>query len=199
MKSALIIVDMQEDFMPGGPLGVKGARELPYIINQLMDGYDLVVVTKDWHPADHVSFAANHPGNKPGDVVNLNGLDQILWPTHCVQNTPGAELVKDLNADRIDKIIHKGVDADIDSYSGFYDNGRRRGTGLGDYLKEQEIKHVGVCGVATEYCVKATAIDAVKLGFETMLWTATRGVELQEGGIARAWEEMRSAGVQPER
>lgn len=196
MKNALIIVDLQEDFMPGGPLGVPGAREILQWADFMIERHDLVVATKDWHPADHGSFAANHPGKEPGEVINLNGLDQVLWPIHCVQNTPGAELVEGLETNRIDKVFLKGVDAGIDSYSGFYDNGQRRSTGLGEYLKKQGVDLVTIMGVATDYCIKATAMDALRLGFEVRLVTdAVRGVDLQEGDIDLAFEERLSPEV----
>ena len=178
------------------PSGFPAARDIAWV-DDLMDRHDLIVATKDWHPAGHGSFAANHEGKRPGDVIDLNGLPQILWPIHCVQNTPGAEFVEGLDAGRIDQVFHKGVDADIDSYSGFYDNGHRRSTGLGEYLKGQDVGLVTVIGVATDYCIKFTALDAVRLGFKTrLLRVAIRGVELREGDISRAMDEIRDAGVQ---
>src|SRR5947209_2280823 len=147
-------------------------------------------------PVDHGSFAANHPGRKVGDVIDLNGLQQILWPVHCVQETRGASFVDGLSTIRIDRVFTKGNDPAIDSYSGFFDNGHRRATGMGDYLKAEGVTDVYVLGLATDYCVKFTALDARQLGFNTYLVEdACRGVNLQAGDVARAVEEMKWAGV----
>lgn len=193
---ALILVDLQIDFCPGGALEVKeGDRTIP-IANALMDQFEVVVATQDWHPATHGSFAANHPWRKPGQVIDLNGLQQILWPIHCVQESFGAEFHPDLDLSKITKIFPKGTDPAIDSYSGFFDNGHRKATGLGDYLKAQKIEAVFVLGLATDYCVKFTALDALELGFKTMLVVdACRGVNLQEGDVEKAIEEMKQKGI----
>jgi nicotinamidase/pyrazinamidase len=194
--NALILVDLQNDFFPGGPLGVpEGDRVIP-VVNRIQPRFDLVTATRDWHPPDHVSFVTQHEGREPGDVIRYDGLDQILWPVHCVQDTPGAELHPDLDRSRIAKVIHKGTDRDLDSYSGFFDNGHRKATGLGDWLKEQGVTDVYVCGLATDYCVKATALDAVDLGFTThLIRDASRGVNLHEGDVEKAIDEMRNRGV----
>ncbi len=193
---ALIIVDVQNDFCPGGAIAVPEGDQIVPLINRLQPAYDLVVATQDWHPADHGSFAANHPGRIPGEMIELGGLPQILWPLHCVQGTPGAEFHKELNLDRVARVFRKGMDPQIDSYSGFFDNGRRASTGLGEYLREQRVKVVHVCGLATDYCVKFTALDAVELGFETLLQeVACRGVELHPGDVRQALDEMRQRGV----
>ena len=143
------------------------------------------------------SFAANHPGTATWDVIELNGLRQILWPVHCVQGTRGAEFADALETDRIVRVFRKGTDPGIDSYSGFFDNGHRKATGLGDYLKERSVDHVFVLGLATDYCVKFTALDARSLGLETcLIEDGCRGVELQPGDVERAVAEMRAAGVQ---
>ena len=195
-KRALIVVDMQEDFMPEGPLGVPGGREIIKPINRLMRRFDLVVATQDWHPADPGSFAVNHPGRRVGDVVDLDGVEQILWPVHCVQNSPGAEFVKRLSLRRIHRVVRKGTDPSVDSYSGFFDNGRKQATGLERILRDEEVEEVAVVGVATDYCVKYTALDAVDLGFRTLLVEdACRGVDLNSGDVEHAIEEMMSAGV----
>jgi nicotinamidase/pyrazinamidase len=195
-NSALILVDLQNDFLPGGALAVPGGDEVIPIANRLQSGFDVIVATQDWHPANHGSFAANHPGKKPGDWVHLNGLEQILWPTHCVQETYGAEFAAGLERDRWTRIFRKGTDRDIDSYSGFFDNGRRKATGLGDFLTSRQITEVYVMGLATDYCVKHTALDARELGFETWLVEdGCRGVELQSGDCDRALQEMFAAGV----
>jgi nicotinamidase/pyrazinamidase len=193
---ALIIVDVQNDFVPGGALPTRNGHEVVPIINLIQSGFDLVVATQDWHPRAHGSFASNHRGRTPGEVIDLHGIDQVLWPDHCVQNSRGAELHPALDTERIDAIIRKGTDPEIDSYSGFYDNGRRKATGLAGYLREKGTTAVYVTGLATDYCVKYTALDAQRLGFRTFLVEdACRGVDLAAGDIEAAVEEMRSAGV----
>jgi nicotinamidase/pyrazinamidase len=193
---ALIIVDVQNDFLPGGPLGVAGGFDIIEPINRLMNGFDIIVATQDWHPADHGSFAANHPGQHAGDVIDLDGQPQILWPVHCVQHTPGAGFAPGLDVARFTRIFQKGTDPRIDSYSGLFDNGHRRSTGLGEWLKSSGVDEVHVCGIATDYCVKFTALDAVEFGFEvTLIEHACRGVNLKPGDVERAVEQMRAAGV----
>lgn len=196
MRQALILVDLQNDFLPGGALAVpEGDRVVP-LANRLAKAFDLVVATQDWHPAGHGSFAASHPGRQPGEVTDLHGLSQVLWPVHCVQDTPGADFHPDLDRSRITRIFHKGTDPRVDSYSGFFDNGHRRATGLGDFLKGKGVTEVFVLGLATDYCVKATAIDAVRLGFTTWLVEdACRGVGLRPGDIPAAIQDMVRAGV----
>ncbi len=162
---ALIIVDMQNDFMPSGPLGVKGADLLVAIINALIPKFKLVVASQDWHPLDHVSFAANHPGKKPGDHIKVEREDQVLWPVHCVRNTHGAELVAGLDKENIASSFYKGTDKNIDSYSVFFDNSRRKSTGLSDYLRSRGVTDVYFVGLATDYCVLYSALDAIDLGF----------------------------------
>ena len=170
------------------------------LANRLQPAFGLVVATQDWHPAGHLSFAANHAGEKPGDVIDLAGLRQVLWPAHCVQGSAGAGFADGLEMDRVEAIFRKGADARVDSYSGFFDNGHRRATGLGGYLKERGVTRIAVCGLATEYCVKFTALDARRLGFEVVLIEdACRGVNLSSGDVDRAVEEMRAAGVGVER
>ncbi len=193
---ALILVDLQNDFVPGGALAVPRGDEVVPLAGQLAARFDLVVATQDWHPPDHGSFAIQHEGREPGDTIVLAGLPQILWPVHCVQGTRGAEFVETLDMSRVRKVFRKGTQRDIDSYSGFFDNGHRRATGLGDYLKERSVSAVYVLGLATDYCVKFTALDARSLGFETcLIEDACRGVELAPGDVDRAVEEMRAAGV----
>jgi nicotinamidase/pyrazinamidase len=193
---ALIIVDVQSDFCPGGALPVPEGDSVVEVINRIQPGFDLVAATQDWHPADHGSFAANHPGCRPGEQIDLAGLPQILWPVHCVQGTPGAELHPGLDRSRIARVFPKGTDPSVDSYSGFFDNGRRSSTGLGEYLNQQGVTDVYVCGLATDYCVNATALDAVRLGFKTFLVEdGCRGVELQPGDVQRAIRQMREQGV----
>jgi nicotinamidase/pyrazinamidase len=198
--NALILVDLQNDFMPGGALPVADGDKVVPLVNALQKRFDLVVAAQDWHPANHASFAAHHVGKKPGDLITLNGLPQILWPVHCVQNTPGAAFHPALDTKLIARVFQKGTDASVDSYSGFFDNGRRNATGLGEYLKERGVTDVHVCGLATDYCVRATALDAVSLGFRThLIGDACRGVDLKPGDVARAIQEMQSAGVLLER
>ena len=193
---ALILVDIQRDFLPGGALAVPEGDAVVPIANELLADFALVVATQDWHPANHGSFAANHPGRKVYDQIVLGGLPQTLWPVHCVQNTPGAELAPGLNRERIARVFQKGTDPLIDSYSGFFDNGHRRATGMGQWLAEQGVTDVYLCGLATDYCVKFTALDAVALGFKTHVFEAAcRGVNLRPGDVAAALEEMKRAGA----
>jgi nicotinamidase/pyrazinamidase len=195
---ALILVDLQNDFCALGALEVKDGNAVVPIANRLMDAklFDLVIATQDWHPANHKSFAANHLFRKPGQVIDLNGLPQVLWPIHCVQDSFGSEFVDELNADLIDTIFQKGTDVEIDSYSGFFDNGKLKSTGLGAFLKEKEVEEVYVLGLATDYCVKFTALDANDLGFKTYLVEdACRGVDLNEGDVSKALDEMKAQGV----
>jgi nicotinamidase/pyrazinamidase len=192
----LILVDIQHDFCPGGALAVPGGDEVVPVANQLAARSDLVVATQDWHPPDHGSFAANHPGKQPFEVAELAGLPQVLWPIHCVQGTAGAAFHSALDVAPIRRVFLKGTDPSIDSYSGFFDNGRRRSTGLGDYLREHAVRELTVVGLATDYCVRATALDAAALGFEvTVVEDGCRGVELSPGDVARAVGEMRRAGI----
>jgi nicotinamidase/pyrazinamidase len=193
---ALILVDIQNDFCPGGALAVREGDQVVPIANGLAGRFDLVVATQDWHPADHGSFAANHPGRRVGEVIDLNALPQVLWPVHCVQGTPGAALAPGLDVSPVARVFQKGTDREIDSYSGFYDNGHGRSTGLGEWLSERGVRDVWVMGLATDYCVKFTALDARQLGFDvTLVEDGCRGVELRPGDVARAGEEMRGAGV----
>jgi nicotinamidase/pyrazinamidase len=192
---ALILVDLQYDFCPGGALAVARGDETIRVANKVARHFDLVVATQDWHPADHGSFAANHAGTEPYQVIDLNGLPQVLWPTHCVQGTHGATFHADLTA-KIDKVFQKGTDPTVDSYSGFWDNGRRKATGLAPWLREQGVRSVYVLGLATDYCVKFTALDAGGEGFATYLVEdGCRGVELHPGDSERAVDEMRASGV----
>ncbi|MGH7131814.1 MAG: bifunctional nicotinamidase/pyrazinamidase [Phycisphaerales bacterium] len=195
MKS-LILVDIQNDFLPGGALAVPRGDEVIPAANALVEEFDCIVATQDWHPAGHESFASSHAARRVGEVIDLHGLAQVLWPDHCVQGTRGAELAGALDRSRIERVFTKGESPTIDSYSGFYDNGRRRATGLAAWLRARGIDEVCVVGLATDYCVKATAIDAAREGLVTSVdLAACRGVELRPGDIGRACEEMREAGV----
>lgn len=194
--NVLLLIDLQIDFCSGGALEVKEGNQVVPIANKLMEKFDLVVATQDWHPANHGSFAANHPWRRPYQVIDLHGLQQVLWPIHCVQNSFGAEFVPQLNTDGIHHIFQKGTDPTIDSYSGFFDNGHRKATGLGDFLKEKEVEAVYIMGLATDFCVKFTALDAIDLGFKTyLILDGCRGVNLNEGDVEKAVEEMKSKGV----
>jgi len=194
---ALVLVDLQNDFLPGGALAVPRGDEVIPIANRLQPRFGLVVATQDWHPPGHGSFASTRPGRKPGELAELAGLPQVLWPDHCVQGTAGAAFAPTLTMARVEAIVRKGTDPAIDSYSGFFDNGHRKSTGLGDYLKGRGATDLYVLGLATDYCVKFTALDAVRLGFRTFLvQDGCRGVELSKGDVARALDEARKAGVQ---
>jgi len=196
IMKALILVDIQTDFLPGGALAVPDGDAIIPVVNRLQAKFPLVVATQDWHPANHGSFAANHPGNAVFTQIDLNGLPQTLWPVHCVQGTPGADLATGLQREGIAKIFPKGTDAGIDSYSGLNDNGHRKSTGLGEWLTENGVTEVFVCGLATDYCVKFTALDAVQMGFKTyFIEDASRGVNLQPNDVANAVAEMDHAGI----
>jgi nicotinamidase/pyrazinamidase len=174
---ALILVDVQNDFCPGGSLAVKEGDEIVPVVNELQKHFELVVATKDWHPPGHSSFVS-------------------LWPPHCVQGTAGAEFHPALDTARLAHVFLKGTDLAVDSYSGFFDNEHKLSTGLGDYLRAQGVTDVYICGLATDYCVKFTALDALRLGFSTtVVADACRGVEVNEGDTARALEEMSAAGA----
>ena len=189
----LVLVDVQNDFLPGGALAIPRGNEVIPLANRLQPRFDLVVATQDWHPPGHGSFASTRPGRKPFEVAELAGLPQVLWPDHCVQGSPGAEFAPELEMNRVEAIFRKGTDPAIDSYSGFFDNGHRKSTGLGDYLKGRGAREVYVLGLATDYCVKFTALDARKLGFRTFLVAdGSRGVELRPGDVARAMHPMQA-------
>ena len=193
---ALILVDIQNDFLPCGALAVPDGDAVIPVANRLQTMFPLVAATQDWHPVNHGSFAANHPGKKVFEQIDLNGLPQTLWPVHCVQGTSGAELAPGLQRERIAKIFPKGTDAGIDSYSGLFDNGHRKSTGLGEWLKAKGVTEVFVCGLATDYCVKFTALDAAHLGFKThFIEDASRGVNLQPNDVMNAIAEMNRAGI----
>jgi nicotinamidase/pyrazinamidase len=193
---ALLIIDVQNDFMPGGALPVPRGDEILPLVNALSRRFELVVATQDWHPPDHGSFASSHPGKRPGDRIVLHGLPQGLWPPHCVQHTAGAALHADLDTSRVARVVRKGTDPAIDSYSGFWDNGRRRSTGLAEVLRQAGVDTVWIAGLATDYCVLWTALDARREGFLTRVLTdACRGIDLEPGDVTRALEQMRAAGV----
>jgi nicotinamidase/pyrazinamidase len=196
--SALIIVDIQNDFLPGGALSVPRGDEIIPLANRLQEQerFDLVIACQDWHPPDHGSFAANHPGKKPGDRILLEGIEQILWPVHCVQNTHGAAFASALNTKRFARVFQKGTDPKIDSYSAFFDNAHRRSTGMGEYLKERSVKSIYLCGLALDYCVRFSAVDARRLGFDVhVIVDACRGIDLKPGDVKEALDEIKKAGA----
>ena len=195
-NKALLLVDIQNDFCPGGALEVASGDEVVSVANRIAKHFDLVIATQDWHPPDHGSFASNHAGGKPGEVIELDGLDQVLWPDHCVQESSGAELREDLDLGPVKKVFKKGTDPTIDSYSAFYDNGHRKSTGLSDYLKQCDVQDVYIMGLATDYCVKETVLDGLRLDFDvTVLADGIRAVGLEPGDGARAIAEMVGAGA----
>ncbi|NHE59211.1 bifunctional nicotinamidase/pyrazinamidase [Cyclobacterium plantarum] len=192
---ALLIIDVQNDFIPGGSLPVPGGEEIIPVINSLMDRFDLVLATQDWHPQDHMSFASNHKGKKPFEQIVHQGLDQILWPDHCVQGSSGAAFHSKLKTNAVEAIIRKGMDSDIDSYSGFYDNGHKKSTGLTGYLKEKGSPVLYCCGLAADVCVYFTIKDALKEGFKVKLIAdATRA--LDEEKFAEMAEELKGLGME---
>ncbi len=196
VMDALLIVDVQNDFLPGGSLPVPEGDKIIPVINALQPRFKHNIATKDWHPANHGSFASNHPGHQVGEVITLNGLEQILWPDHCVKGSPGAEFSPLLNQGLIQKVIFKGSDPAVDSYSAFFDNGRRIQTELHNYLRIKGIKRLYVTGLAADVCVYFTVKDALELGYETFLITdATKGVNLQPDDTEKAFEDMKNRGA----
>jgi nicotinamidase/pyrazinamidase len=194
-KDALIVVDVQNDFCPGGRLAVQRGGEVVPIVNELAKRFENVVLTQDWHPPGHRSFATSHPGSKPFDSIELPYGEQVLWPDHCVQGSEGAALHKDLAVPHAQLVVRKGWRKDVDGYSAFLEADRKGRTGLEGYLQERRIKRVFVCGLPTDFCVAWTALDARKLGFKcTVIEDACRAVDMQ-GSLAAAWEKMKKAGV----
>ena len=196
MKTALILVDLQNDFMPGGALAVNEGDQLPAIANSIMQRYELVVATQDWHPQNHGSFAVNNPDAELFSMGTLNGLDQVMWPEHCVQGTTGAAFHNELRVNGIDKIFPKGTNPAVDSYSGFFDNNKQGDTGLDAYLRQEGITRLDIMGLATDYCVKFTALDALDLGYTTRLIVpACRAVGMNPTDEKDALDEMYNAGI----
>jgi nicotinamidase/pyrazinamidase len=191
---ALIMVDLQNDFLPAGSLPVPRGDEIIPLVNKLQEKFGLVVATQDWHPQDHGSFASNHPGKKPYDKGELGGLEQVLWPDHCVQGKKGAEFSRCLKTKRVEAIFRKGMDPTIDSYSGFFDNGHKKATGLGGYLRDKQVDTVYVAGLAGDYCVFYTILDARLLGLEAVLIKdATRPIS--QAGFRAALKTMAERGA----
>ena len=191
----LVLVDIQNDFLKGGSLAVPEGEKIIKPINKIIKQYDLVIATKDWHPKNHISFASNHSDKKIGDIINVNGIDQVLWPDHCIQNSYGSDFPEQLDISKLAKVVYKGSNANIDSYSGFFDNGNFRSTGLSDYLKSKNINKIDYVGLATDYCLKYTALDSVSEGFKTrVLVDCIRGIDKK--GSELALNKMNSKGVE---
>ena len=190
----LVIVDLQNDFLNGGSLEIPNANEIIKPINDILDNYDLIVATKDWHPENHLSFSSNHEGKRNGDTIRINCIKQVLWPNHCIQDSDGSNFPVELDSNKIDKVIYKGMDSGIDSYSGFFDNAKNKSTGLSEFLKEKKVEKIDCVGLATEYCLKLTALDSVSEGFYTRVITkCIRGIDSNDCRFA--FEEMRSQGI----
>ena len=186
---ALILIDIQNDFLPGGTLAVPDGNAIIPVVNALQQHFELVVATQDWHPPQHKSFASNHKGKKVFELIDLNGLEQVLWPDHCVQGSEGAELSKAVNWNKTEAIFRKGTNTEIDSYSGFYDNGHLKRTGLAHYLKGKGVQEIYIAGLAADYCVYFTAKDALIEGFDTyVIEDATRAIN--NDGFAKAKDDL---------
>jgi nicotinamidase/pyrazinamidase len=195
-KRALIIIDIQNDFCPGGSLPVPHGDEIVPVLNTLMGRFEIVVATQDWHPAGHVSFASSHPGRRPFEEIELEGESQILWPDHCVPGTRGAELHPGLDIRPVVLILRKGWHKDMDSYSAFFENDRVTATGLENYLKGHGVRSVYLTGLAQDICVYYSAKDALRLGFDTFLIEdAARGLDLPPGSLARKMADLVKAGM----
>lgn len=196
-KNALLIVDVQNDFLPSGKLPVaKGDEVVPVIDKLVRHPFDLIVASKDYHPKNHLSFASQHPGKKVGEFISLKGVSQILWPEHCVQGTLGSEFAPGWDVTAIDYVVLKGTDPDCDSYSAFFDNQRLKATDLDAYLKKEGVDTLYIAGLATDYCVKYSVLDALELGYSVfVIQDACRGVALKPDDVSAAWSQMESAGA----
>lgn len=192
---ALVIIDMQNDFLPGGSLAVEGGDELIPIINDLQSSYELVVASQDWHPKNHKSFASQHEGKAVYDVVSLQGQEQVLWPDHCVQGSEGAKFSQALKTEKVEAIFRKGMDENIDSYSAFFDNGHQKNTGLHGYLQDRGVKEVHFCGIAADFCVYFSALDALTLGYTSCILTkGTKAID-RGGYIEKKANFLRKGGI----
>jgi nicotinamidase/pyrazinamidase len=192
---ALLAIDVQRDFCPGGALAVPHGDEVVSVINRLTPRFRHVVLTQDWHPRGHISFASSHAGRRPFERIRVAYGEQVLWPDHCVPGTPGAELHPDLDRLSADLVLRKGSDPAIDSYSAFYENDHRTSTGLAGYLRERGCRRLFLAGLATDFCVQYSALDARREGFEVaVVEDGVRGIDL-DGSVAAAWERMTAAGV----
>ena len=196
MKTALLVIDVQNDFCPAGALAVVGGNEIIPQINEEMAKYDCVVLTQDWHPKGHSSFATSHEGKNPLELIKMPYGDQVLWPDHCVQGSKGAEFHPDLNIEQANAIIRKGSNPFIDSYSAFFENDRKTSTGLDGYFKSLEIEKISLVGLATDFCVNYSAQDAANLGYKvSVLEKMCRAIDLN-GSLAAAKSEMQDYGVE---
>lgn len=192
---ALIITNVQHDFLPGGQIGIAHADEIIPLINALMNKFSPIIATMAWHPKGHVHFASTH-GKSPGDKISVNGFEQILWPEHCLQDTQGAKLAEELNKKKIEATFHCGIDLKIDSYSVFFDNAKKRSTGLADFLKKKGVKDVSFVGLATDYCILFSVLDALALGFQTtVIRDACKAINLQPGDEEKAVKKMQAQGA----
>lgn len=192
---ALLVVDVQNDFCPGGALAVPEGDQVVPVINRLTGHFDVILNTQDWHPSGHHSFASSHEGKEPFDVVKMDYGDQVLWPDHCVQGSTGAQFHPDLDITSSQLIVRKGFRKEIDSYSAFFENDQKTVTGLAGYLKDRKIDTLYVTGLAADFCVKWTVLDAIKLGFQVnVVEDAVRGIDL-DGSLEQAWDEMTRAGA----
>ena len=193
--ACLVLTDVQNDFMPGGALAVPRGDDIVPLVNRIPHGFDWIAATQAWHPAGHASFASSHPGSKPFETASLAYGEQVLWPDHCVQGTPGAAFHRDLALERVQLIVRKGYRREVDSYSAFVEADRRTPTGLAGWLREVGVRRLWFCGLATDFCVLWAALDARAAGFEaTVIEDACRAIDL-DGSLAAAWEQMRAAGV----
>lgn len=194
-ETALILIDIQQDFCPGGALAVAGGDEIVAQANRLQAEFPVTILTQDWHPQDHTSFADSHPGAEPFTMIDMAYGPQVLWPRHCVQGSAGAAFHSDLKTDTADLILRKGYTPTIDSYSAFFDNDQKTPTGLAGYLRDRKINSLVMAGLATDFCVRFSAVDAAKLGFDvTVLLSACRAIDM-EGSLTAALDDMRSNGV----
>lgn len=195
--NAFVVIDVQNDFCPGGALAVNEGDIIVPVINSIMDRFYRVVATQDWHPENQVSFASNHKGKNEFDEIPLDGILQTLWPVHCVAGTDGASFHPDLETEKFDLILRKGTNPEIDSYSAFLENDRKTKTGLEGYLKSLDIRNLFLCGLATDFCVFYSAMDAVNLGFETfVILDACRGIDMPENNIEQAIDKMKESGIE---
>lgn len=193
--TVLLVVDMQNDFVPGGALAVKGGDEIVPIVNRLAAGFEHVILTQDWHPPGHISFASSHAGKKPFETTSLAYGTQVLWPDHCVQGTPGADFHEHLEIPHAELVIRKGYRRQMDSYSAFFEADGKTTTGLTGYMRDRGFRHVYLVGLATDFCVCWSALDARKVGLAaSVIEDACRGIDA-DGSLAKAWEQMTRAGV----
>jgi nicotinamidase/pyrazinamidase len=195
-RKALIVVDVQNDFCPGGALAIRDGDSIIPRINSMMERFDFVIATQDWHPQNQISFASNNPGKNIYDQININGISQTLWPDHCVQGTLGAEFHDDLDSDKFSLILRKGMDPQIDSYSAFIENDRNTETGLAGYLNALDIREIFICGLATDYCVYYSALDSLRYGLRcNVIINAMRGIDVPEGNIDAVVFDMKYKGI----